>query len=122
MEDSLTGSIDFWNIDWIIVNTNKDTWTGTRNQQNKKEESKECKNSEVWSKEDPELHVNPEIYSIKDITDKKTELQIIDIIRNELDIKEDDLYIWNKMLMSISQISLSKTPRSISKEKLMMIR
>ena len=43
------------------------------------------------------------------------EVQIIDIIRGEVGIKEDDLYIWNKMLKTISQIDLDDKPQTLVK-------
>ena len=48
-----------------------------------------------------ELKKISEIYNIKHITKNKTELKITDIIRNVLDLKDDDLYIWNRMLMDM---------------------
>ena len=53
---------------------------------------------------DSELKIASKIYSIKHITKNKTELQITDIIRNELELKDDDLYIWNRMLMDIQPL------------------
>ena len=45
-------------------------------------------------------------FSIRNITKNKTELDLIELIRSELGIIEDDISIWNKMMFSISQLSI----------------
>ena len=47
------------------------------------------------------------IYSIKDETKGKNEEEITRMIESELNIKEDDASVWNKMVKAISQISIS---------------
>ena len=47
------------------------------------------------------------ICSIKDATKNKTEAQLIEMIKEELEITDDDAQIWNRMVRAISQINLS---------------
>ena len=47
------------------------------------------------------------ICSIKDATKNKTEAQLIEMIKEELEITDDDAKIWNRMVLAISQINLS---------------
>ena len=47
------------------------------------------------------------ICSIKDATKNKTEAQLIEMIKEELEITDDDAQIWNRMVRVISQINLS---------------
>ena len=46
------------------------------------------------------------IYSIKDVTDNKTEEQILQLIKDELNIVDSDIKIWNIMIDSISQMKI----------------
>ena len=45
-----------------------------------------------------------EIYSIKDCTKDKIENELIEIIRRELGIIENDSTIWSKMIKAIDQV------------------
>ena len=47
------------------------------------------------------------ICSIKDATKNKTESQLIEMIKEELEITDDDAQIWNRMVLAISQINIS---------------
>ena len=47
------------------------------------------------------------ICSIKDATKNKTEAQLIEMIKEELEITDVDAQIWNRMVLAISQINLS---------------
>ena len=71
------------------------------------------KNSEAKDdsdKNDPEVKQIQQIYSIKDITANKNEMDIIDLIRNELGVVEDEVSIWSKMINTISRVSISDNP------------
>ena len=46
------------------------------------------------------------IYSIKEVTDNKTEEQILQLIMDELNIVDSDIKIWNRMIDSISQMKI----------------
>ena len=46
------------------------------------------------------------IYSIKEVTDNKTEEQILQLIKDELNIVDSDIKIWNRMIDSISQMKI----------------
>ena len=50
------------------------------------------------------------MYSIKDITVNKDELALIELIRNELGVVEDDVSIWNYMINAIFKVSINKYP------------
>ena len=50
---------------------------------------------------------NQEIYSIKNATNGKTEEEIKRLIRGELDLEEDDIHLWNRMILLISRFRLS---------------
>ena len=55
------------------------------------------------------------IYSIKDSTDGKSDVEIVEIIRNELEIFNDEEFVWNKMIYSISQVNLCEVPKQTGK-------
>ena len=49
----------------------------------------------------------PEIFCIKEATYNKTAAKIIEIIKTELQIVDNDLHIWNDMIKAISKISIA---------------
>ena len=106
MENSLAGGIVLKN-EIIIVNIIKESWNAIQCIWDQKRKSKTPQNNEAWNKGESELKTT-KIYSIKDMTKNNTELQMTDIIKYELELKDDGIYIWNRILIVITQISLRK--------------
>ena len=48
----------------------------------------------------------PKIYSIKTVTIRKSERQILQLIKDEFEIVENDIKIWNQMIDEISWLSI----------------
>ena len=55
------------------------------------------------SQETPQFSL---LFSIKDITKNKSELGLIEMIKNELGIVENDVSEWKRMICDITQISI----------------
>ena len=48
-----------------------------------------------------------QFYSIKEVTTENDEHEIIELIRNELGVVEDEVSRWNKMINAISKVSIN---------------
>ena len=68
---------------------------------------KTTKENQTHSEEKP-YNVNRILYSIKKATKDKTEDDIIKMIKTEIDLSENDLQVWNRMIDTISRMTLSK--------------
>ena len=51
---------------------------------------------------------NQEIYYIKNETKGKTEEGIKILIRRKLDLEEDEIHVWNRMILTISRFRLNE--------------
>ena len=68
---------------------------------------KTTKENQTHSDEEP-YNVNKILYNIKKATKDKTEDDIIKTIKTEIDLSENDLQVWNRMIDTISRMTLSK--------------
>ena len=64
---------------------------------------------------------NSQICSIKDITNGKTETQIIETIKHELGVVEDEAIIWNKMMKALSKVNFIWNPKTEGDEYLLKV-
>ena len=64
-------------------------------------------NQRILNERNEEPLFIPEIYSIKDVTNNKTESVVLELIRHELDFAEDEVLKWNKMLFDLFKIRIS---------------
>ena len=71
------------------------------------EDVKLTKNQGYHKKKNQEKLQTNKTFGIKNITKNKTELDLIELIRSELGVIEDNISIWNKMMFSISQLSIN---------------
>ena len=51
-----------------------------------------------------------EIYYIKDSTDDKSEIEMVDTIQNELKIFDDEELVPNKIIYALAQINICEAP------------
>ena len=66
--------------------------------------------------EKDESILSSQIYSIKDATRNKTDSQITDIIMKELSVCNNDAYVWDRVVQSISRIDLDDNQITNGKE------
>ena len=71
-----------------------------------KDESSNHNFQEIHNKRDIKAPMIPKIYSIKDVTKDKTGADIIDLIRSELFIVDDEITIWNKTILAIARFNI----------------
>ena len=106
MEKVLINGSDFNEFIQIIVNVDQESMSNCIEEKSK-EETKKTRQLKVhyeMSQETPQVSL---IFSIKDITKNKSELGLIELIRNELGIVENDASVWKGMVCAISQVSIS---------------
>ena len=48
------------------------------------------------------------IYNIKNATKNKTEDDIVQMIKKEIDFSENELHVWNRMISAISRMTFSQ--------------
>ena len=106
MEAALAENIELDYFEQIIVNFNHEDISITHNEEQKSESFTIEEDRYIDDSNSSKTERNPEIYRIKDATKGKTELKIIDLIRFELDIKEDEVTVWNKMVKAVSHICI----------------
>ena len=80
------------------------------------EDVKLTENQEYHKKKNQEGLQTNKTFSVKNITKNKTELDLIELIRSELGVVEGVISIWNKMMFSISQLSINNN-RSLKDER-----
>ena len=91
----------------IIVNDNQEIQPKNPDEENKSETPVDSKIKRFHDSRNLKIGKDLKIYSIKDETKGKNEEEITKMIESELNIKEDDASVWNKMVKAISQISIS---------------
>ena len=69
----------------------------------------------IYSHSETSNRVSREIYSIKDETNDRTEEEIKRLIRSELDLVENDIQVWSRMILAISQFKLSGNINQLDK-------
>ena len=88
----------------IIVNIDEESSGLIQGEEHKCERKNQEKTHRTASIINIEHKASHEIYSIKDCTKDKTENELIEIIRRELGIVENDATIWSKMIKAIDQV------------------
>ena len=106
-----TKNMDHYGFEQIITNNCWENHLSSQAKIDISEESKYPNNQKFKVEKSDKNDLSPVIYSIKDLTDGKSEIEVIEIIRNELEIVHDEVFSWNKMIRSISQIKLSSDPK-----------
>ena len=110
MENKISDNLELTKFTQIIVNVFDQSLSDFRieGQSEQKSTELECKGTKGKAdKKSPQIH---QVYSIKAITVNKTELEIIDLIRYELGIVDNDVTVWNKMINPISKFSIYDNP------------
>ena len=96
----------------VITNINWESQSSRLTKRYKKEWVKYQEEQKIYAEKQDNNKLAPVIYSIKDMTDGKTEIEIIEIIRSELGIEEDESFQWNKMIYAISHFNLNSDAKS----------
>ena len=107
MDHSLTEALNLVEFSHIIVNTDWESIYASLDNNNK-EESKQCHSYEIHSNKDNQEPTTSRIYSVKIVTKNKTEANIVDLIKTELSIVDNDISIWNRMMIVIAKLRISR--------------
>ena len=107
MEIYITKEMHLEEFNQIVVNVQQEDIPIYYMNKDNEEESKPWNNQRIRCERNEESLFVPEIYSIKDVTNNKTENDILELIRYELGIAEDDAVKWNKMVSAISRLRVS---------------
>ena len=110
MKLSITEKRDLHEFKRIIVNVQEKIESDYCIKRINLEESKHNQRHEHRYTIDSDTQQILQMFSIKKITKSKTELDVMELIRNELNIKDDDMFKCNKMIDSISRISICNNP------------
>lgn len=107
MSNLLTDKLELQEFLHIVVNICQISNSFSTLKVHNNEESKSEPSNSTPSKGIGMTSNQPEIFSIKTANQNKTREEIIQFIKNELQIAENELTIWNKMLLSISNLSMA---------------
>ena len=116
MQSLFSQELSLKEFDSIIVNVNEECIPDQQVKVDHIEESKYIHFKGSSEEEKDESILGSQIYSIKDATRNKTDSQIIDIIMKELGVCNNDAYVWDRMMQSISRIALDENKKSNGKE------
>ena len=115
MNKHITITTNHIEFEQIIINSDLNILEDIQAENLSKEETK---NYIIFGRDDMSQALNRQyskIYSIKDSTDGKSDVEIVEIIRNELEIFNDEEFVWNKMIYAISQVNLCEVPKPTGK-------
>ena len=90
----------------IIINDSQEYQTRSSREENKSEALAESNEKEIHHIKDSTIEKDSKIYSIKDETKGKSEVEITNMIGYELEINEDDAVVWNRMVKAISRFRI----------------
>ena len=110
MKKNLIEDIDLNEFNMIIVNVNSESQLCSKQEESKNKEYTKDLDHEILNEENVGQSASSKIYSIKDITKSKTEIQIIEIIKDEIGVVRNDAITWNNMIKAISKVSLTWDP------------
>ena len=111
-----TENLDLYEFDQIMTNNDWERQLRGQTERYFWEESKHQDYQRISVEKSDKNKTNHVLYSIKDIAEGKSEIEIIEIIRNELGIVDDEAFKWNKMIKAISQIKLSRDSKLIGEK------
>ena len=114
MSNPLTDGLDLDEFLHIIINTYKMPNQFDAAEEQKEADSKPGPNSSSEARENINRN-KKEIYSIKAATQNKSMTEVVQLIKSELQIVDNDIQIWNKMIRAISRISIADTVQSDGK-------
>ena len=105
MSNSLTDGLEVEEFLHIIANTCQKLNSFNVSEEQKDEKSKSELSSMSANREDINKNKS-EIFSIKVVTQKKTVAEIVQLIKAELQIVDNDLYKWNSMMQASKSMSI----------------
>ena len=90
-------------------------------------EKEEAKSDSVYFSRSRDIQSNTdqgkqEIYSIKKATQNKSKDEVVELIRTELQMVEDDIHTCNKMIRAISRMKLASQPNKEGELKYILIK
>ena len=109
MSSYLTKDLKLKEYIQIVVNLDQPRETGDQSKLQDIEEQKLGLQDEQYEKDDVNSICDPVIYSIKEVTDNKNENQIVELIKEELELVDNDIQIWNQMINSIARMSINNS-------------
>ena len=109
MSSYLTKDLKLKEYIQIVVNLDQPRETGDQSKLQDIEEQKLGLQDEQYEKDDVNSICDPVIYSIKEVTGNKNENQIVELIKEELELVDNDIQIWNQMINSIARMSINNS-------------
>ena len=109
MSSYLTKDLKLKEYIQIVVNLDQPRETGDQSKLQDIEEQKLGLQDEQFDKDDVNPIYDPVIYSIKEVTGNKNENQIVELIKEELELVDNDIQIWNQMINSIARMSINNS-------------
>ena len=95
----------------IVTNTSEEVMQCFREEEKKHWEPSQSRSDRNHDIENSNNIWKQEIFSIKDQTKNKTELMIVDMIKQELGIEENEAILWNRMIKAIEEVNLASDSR-----------
>ena len=109
MSSYLTKDLELKEYIQIVVNLDQPRETGDQSKLQDIEEQKLGLQDKQYEKDDVNSICDPVIYSIKEVTDNKNENQIVQLIKEELELVDNEVQIWNQMINSIARMSINNS-------------
>ena len=109
MSSYLTKDLKLKEYIQIVVNLDQPRETGDQSKLQDIEEQKLGLQDEQYEKDDVNSICDPVIYTIKEVTYNKNENQIVELIKEELELVDNDIQIWNQMINSIVRMSINNS-------------
>ena len=109
MSSYLTKDLKLKEYIQIVVNLDQPRETGDQSKLQDIEEQKLGLQDEQYEKDDMNSICDLVIYSIKEVTDNKNENQIVELIKEEPELVDNDIQIWNQMINSIARMSINNS-------------
>ena len=106
MDNWLTVGLNPIEFKKIVVNADNEPVSAFLIAKKVEQESKQNNFQGDWNLIKSNLSMIPQIYSIKVVTDVKTENDIIRLVKEKIGIF-DDVEIWNQMMWAITRFSVS---------------